>query len=250
VARPICSSRVADENGFPHLAAMATAQTIVTEADRPDFRHVRTWVFDLDHTLYRLEAGATKDVEERICRFVQRHLELPRDEAWAVQKKYLHEYGITLAGLMKHHDVDPDLYHAEINDIDALGLAPDDELRAALRRLPGPKLVFTNNCGKFAREVLVRLAIDDLFAEILDIRALGYVPKPARGAYDRVVARAPGAPPSFALFDDRACNLEPAHALGMTTVWLSNGTSVTTEESAFIDFETGELSAFLQSIRI
>src|SRR5260221_7019755 len=142
---------------------------------RPDFRHVETWVFDLDHTLYRMDASTAKEVEERICRFVQRHLDLPRDEAFAIQKKYLRDYGITLAGMMKHHGVDPDIYHAEINDIEALALAPDADLRAALERLPGQKFVFTNNCGRFASDVLTRLAVDDLFADILDIRALGYV---------------------------------------------------------------------------
>src|SRR5690348_10361580 len=105
---------------FPHLRDMPRATSI--HKTRPDFRHVEAWVFDLDHTLYRLDDPAAKEVEERICRFVQRHLGLPRDEAYGVQKKYLREYGITLAGLMKHHGVDPDAYHAEINDIDALGL--------------------------------------------------------------------------------------------------------------------------------
>src|SRR5215472_12854063 len=97
----------------------------------PDFRHVRTWVFDLDHTLYRMNPVTMREVEERICRFVQRKLGLPRDEAYAIQKKYLREYGITLAGMMKHHGVDPDIYHGEINDIEALDITPSIELRRA-----------------------------------------------------------------------------------------------------------------------
>ncbi len=189
-----------------------------------------------------------KEVEARITRFVQRHLGLPRDDAYAIQKKYLNEYGITLAGMMKHHGVDADAYHAEINDIEALNLRPDVELRAALTGLPGQRFVFTNNCGNFAREVLKRLAIDDLFAQILDIRALGYVPKPAASAYDAIVSHAGSAPASIALFDDRACNLAPAHALGMTTVWPRHG-AATPEELNCIHHETDDLAKFLQSIR-
>jgi putative hydrolase of the HAD superfamily len=219
-----------------------------TSADAPDFRRISTWVFDLDHTLYRMDEPTMKEVEARITRFVQRHLNLPRDEAFAIQKKYLNEYGITLAGMMKHHGVDPDFYHAEINDIEALGLKPHAELRAALERLPGERFVFTNNCGNFAREVLSRLTIDDLFSTILDIRALGYVPKPAPVAYDAIVLHARSAPSSIALFDDRACNLPPAHALGMTTVWPRHGIA-TAEQQVTIDFETGDLVAFLNSIR-
>lgn len=215
----------------------------------PDFRHVRTWIFDLDHTLYRLDPETMREVEARITRFVQRHLVLSRDEAYAIQKKYLHEYGITLAGMMKHHGVDPDGYHAEINDIDALDLTPSAELRSALARLPGERFVFTNNCGNFAREVLTRLGIADLFAETLDIRALGYVPKPAAAAYDALVRLTQCNPRTAALFDDRACNLPPAHALGFTTVWLNHG-SASAEERMSINHETDDLAQFLQNVRI
>src|SRR5580693_3100661 len=137
---------------------MSAEKTIARGASGgPDFRHVECWVFDLDHTLYRMGIATMRATEERICRFVQRHLALPRDEAYAIQKKYLREYGITLAGMMKHHGVDPDAYHDAINDIEALALTPDETLRAALARLPGRRFVFTNNCGRFARAVLSRL---------------------------------------------------------------------------------------------
>jgi putative hydrolase of the HAD superfamily len=215
----------------------------------PDFRHVQTWIFDLDHTLYRMNPATMREVEERICRFVQRHLDLPRDDAYAVQKKYLREYGITLAGMMKHHGVDPDLYHAEINDIEPLDLAPNAALRSALARLPGDRFVFTNNCGNFAREVLARLDIIDLIGDVLDIRALGYVPKPAAGAYDALVRRTGCDPQETALFDDRACNLLPARALGMTTVWLNHGTA-NADERAAIDCETEDLAQFLSNVRV
>lgn len=224
------------------------SQVATIDRSRPDFRHVEAWVFDLDHTLYRIDSAAAKEVEDRICGFVQRFLGLPRDEAYRVQKNYLREYGITLAGLMKHHGVDPDVYHAEINDIDALALGPDHALRNALECLPGQRIVFTNNCGNFAREVLSRLSLDDLFHEIVDIRALGYVPKPGQGAYERLMSRLLCAPEHAALFDDRACNLVPARALGMTTVWLSHGTK-TPEDEHSIQFESANLGAFLRTVR-
>jgi putative hydrolase of the HAD superfamily len=88
-----------------------------------------------------------------------------------------------------------------------------------------------------------------LFTQILDIRALGYVPKPAPRAYDAIVSHAGSAPSAIALFDDRACNLPPAHALGMTTVWPRHGIA-TPDERACIHYETDDLATFLQSIRI
>jgi putative hydrolase of the HAD superfamily len=230
------------------MSAVSVQEQIESDC-APDFRHVTSWIFDLDHTLYRMDAATMREVEERICRFVQRHLGLPRDDAFAIQKKYLRQYGITLAGMMMHHGVDPDAYHAEINDIEALDLSPSAELRRALARLPGERFVFTNNCGSFASEVLARLEINDLFADTVDIRALGYVPKPDPRAYDALVGRTGRNPSKTALFDDRACNLPPAHALGMTTVWLNHGTA-TAEERASIDHETDDLARFLESVRI
>lgn len=227
------------------VSAHLKAKSVVA----PDFRRVRTWVFDLDHTLYRMDPATMRDVEERICRFVQRKLGLPRNEAYTIQKKYLREYGITLAGMMKHHGVDPDVYHAEINDIEALDLSPNAEFRNALARLPGERFVFTNNCGNFARAVLARLDIADLFSDTLDIRALGYVPKPDAGAYDALVRHTRCNPRKTALFDDRACNLAPAHSLGMTTVWFNHG-AATLEERVSIDHETHDLAQFLQNVRI
>lgn len=110
----------------------------VAEADArhtgtgPDFSHVAAWVFDLDHTLYTFNEAQHAEMEERICRYVQRHFGLPRAAAWEMQKHYLKEYGSTLAGLMVNHHIDPDAYHDDINDIEALELQRDDALRRAL----------------------------------------------------------------------------------------------------------------------
>lgn len=243
------SQRLAKVDFIDHVRAMSVIGIHKKTETVPDFRHVKTWIFDLDHTLYRMDPATMREVEARITQFVQRHLGLPRDEAYEIQKKYLREYGITLAGMMKHHGVDPDIYHAEINDIDALSLLPDVALRNALARLPGERFVFTNNCGNFARKVLAKLDIGDLFTDTFDIRALGYVPKPDMGAYDALVQRFFCDPRRTALFDDRACNLPPAHALGMTTVWFNHGTA-TADERTSIDYETGDLARFLQGVRI
>ena len=220
----------------------------------PDFRHVEAWVFDLDHTLYTFDAAQQGEMEERICRFVQRHFGLEREPAWEIQKRYLKEYGSTLAGLVMNHDVDADAYHDVVNDIDSLGLKPDLPLRAALERLPGRRVVFTNNCGRYAKEVLSRIGVDDLFETIVDARATNFVPKPQRPAYDALIAHAGLAPARAALFDDSARNLVPARALGMTTVWYNDGLGQSHWRIAAperdIDHQTDDLPQFLETIRI
>lgn len=219
-----------------------------------DFRHVEAWIFDLDHTLYTLDAAQHRAMEERICVFVQRHFGLPRDPAWEIQKRYLREYGSTLAGLVRHDGVDPDIYHDAVNDLAALSLKGDANLRAALVRLPGRRLVFTNNCGRYAAGVLKALGVDDLFETIVDAKALGYVPKPQEAAYEALLALGNFTPQRAALFDDSVRNLVPARARGMTTVWFNNGGGQShwrvEDQGLHIDHETDDLARFLSGIRI
>ena len=60
-----------------------------------------------------------------------------------------------------------------------------------------------------------------------------------------------------AMFDDVARNLVAAHALGMTTVWLNNGSEWSKQGPEYpvahahhIDHETADLADFLHTIRI
>src|SRR5579871_4966131 len=213
----------------------------------PDLRHVDSWIFDLDHTLYLMDAQRHSIVEERICRFVQEHFGIAREPAWEIQKRYLREHGSTLGGLVRHHGVDADAYHDFVNDIDALELSPDRRLRAGLARLPGRRFVFTNNCGRFAADVLERLGLNDLFDGIVDARATNFVPKPLPEAYNILVARTGVVPRYAALFDDSARNLVPARALGMTTIWFNNGQGQShwTIDNAerHIDYRTDDLAS-------
>jgi putative hydrolase of the HAD superfamily len=235
-----------------HLPVMSTLPASTLTG--PDFRHVDSWIFDLDHTLYVMDAADHRLVEERICLFVQKYFDIARDPAWDMQKRYLREYGSTLGGLVVNHGVDGDAYHDFVNDIDALALKPDRALRAGLSRLPGRRFVFTNNCGRFAQTVLERIGIEDLFSGIVDARAMNFIPKPRPGAYRALLERCAVTPSRSALFDDSARNLVPARALGMTTIWFNNGRGQshwTIDDAEFhIDHQTSDLVAFLHSIRV
>ena len=220
----------------------------------PDLRHVDAWIFDLDHTLYIMDAQRHRFVEERICAYVQKFLGLARDPAWAIQKRYLRDFGSTLGGLVAHHGADADAYHAFVNDIDSLELAADPKLRAGLERLPGRRLVFTNNCGRFAAQVLEQLGVAELFHDIVDAKAMNFVPKPGPQAYTALIERCDVTASRAALFDDSVRNLVPARALGMTTIWFNNGEGQsywTIDDAArHIDHQTSDLADFLQTIRI
>ncbi len=223
---------------------------------RPDFRHVSTWIFDLDNTLYRADNGIFAQIEGRMTDYVMRFLGLERDAAWARQKELYRRYGTTLNGLMHEHGCDADDYLEFVHDIDLSSLGPDEGLAAAIAALPGRRFVFTNGCRSHAARVLARLRTEHLFEAVWDIRTLGFRPKPEAGGYADVVAASGIDAVGAAMFDDIPRNLVPARALGMTTVWLktdsiwaSQGPQMDVGEGD-ITHETENLTHFLQTIRI
>ncbi|HEX8215868.1 MAG TPA: HAD-IA family hydrolase, partial [Allosphingosinicella sp.] len=79
---------------------------------------------------------------------------------------------------------------------------------------------------------------------------MGYVPKPHPDSYSALCARY-GVDPKRALFvEDMARNLVPAKALGMTTVWVDNGSEQAGRgaDPAFIDYRTDDIGEWLTAI--
>lgn len=181
---------------------------------------MEAWVFDLDNTLYPKSCNLFVEVEARIRDFVAEILGLDPDQAFAVQKRYFREYGTTLRGLMTHHGVDPHAFLDHVHAIDLGPVVPAPRLEAALARLPGRKIVFTNADSGHARRVLERIGVGHHFDAVFDIVDADFVPKPDPAIYDRLVARHRLDPGRTVMVEDIARNLVPAAALGMTTVWL------------------------------
>jgi putative hydrolase of the HAD superfamily len=208
-----------------------------------DLRHVDTWLFDLDNTLYPPDSGFMAQVERRMTDYVERITGLPRDEAYKLQKKYLAEYGLTLGGLVEHHGVDPADYHAMFDDLPLESLAHNPKLVAAIARLPGRRLIFTNANEVHARRVLDRLGLAELFDDVFHIALAAYVPKPSRQAFEAMDAAHGIAPAATAFFEDSERNLQPAAELGMTTVLV--GPNAPASTAPFIRYKTADLASFL-----
>src|SRR3546814_11553604 len=82
--------------------------------------------------------------------FIMRLLGCDAVEARRVQKDYFHDHGTTMAGLMRHHGVDPEHFLTDVHAIALDRIAPDARLRAGLERLPGRRLIFTNAAADYA----------------------------------------------------------------------------------------------------
>lgn len=209
--------------------------------------HIDAWIFDLDNTLYPASADLFALIDVRMGDFIRQLLAVDAAEARAVQKRYFLEHGTTLAGLMRHHDVRPNDFLEYVHDIALDRLSVDEGLNASIGALPGRRLVFTNGDGLYARRVLDRLGLADAFELVHDIHAVGYRPKPDPHGY-AVLRDSHGVNPArAAFFEDMARNLRPAKAIGMTTIWINNGSEAGDVDAHpdHIDFETTDLAAFL-----
>lgn len=208
--------------------------------------HIESWIFDLDNTLYPAHSSLFPQIDARMGLYIQRLLHVDAIEAHRIQKELFHSHGMTLPGLMALHNVDPHDFLNNVHDVDIDVLRPHPELGALIARLPGRKFVFTNADAPYAGKVLERLGLTDAFDALHDIHALGYVPKPQPPAYAHMCA-AHAIDPARALFvEDMARNLTPAKAIGMTTVWIDNGSEQGPgEHDHAIDYRIADLAEFL-----
>lgn len=219
---------------------------------RAGLNHVNCWIFDLDNSLYPASANLFGLIDERMTAFIATLLGCDSVEAKRVQKAYFHSHGTTLAGLMEANGVDPHDFLAYVHDIDLARISADAVVAGAIERLPGRKFVFTNGDAPYATRVLDKLGLAHLFDGIHDIHAMDYVPKPDPRPYAAMCERF-AIDPRRALFaEDMARNLEPAKALGMTTVWIDNGSERGGHEAdpSFIDYRVEDIGAWLSDILV
>ncbi|MBF9059763.1 pyrimidine 5'-nucleotidase [Rhodobacterales bacterium HKCCSP123] len=211
---------------------------------RDRFSHVETWVFDLDNTLYPPEMALFDQINVRMTDWVMRVLGVDRAEADALRHRYWRDHGTTLAGLMRHHGIDPGPYLEEVHQIDFTVLTPDAGLAAAIAALPGRRIVYTNGTAPYARRVIAQRGLDGLFDAVYGVEHAGLIPKPERDAFEAVFALDGLAPERAAMFEDDPRNLRVPHAMGMRTVHVAPEA----EAAEFIEHHTDDLAGFLEAL--
>ncbi|HSR00184.1 MAG TPA: pyrimidine 5'-nucleotidase [Sphingomicrobium sp.] len=216
----------------------------------PRFAHIRDWIFDLDNCLYPAATGLFDLIDERMAAYIQRLLDCDPEEAKRVQKAHFHQHGTTLAGLMKEHEVDPHDFLSDVHDIELDRVQCDERLARLLPRLPGRRFVFTNGDAPYARRVLDAIGVAGHFDDLHDIHASSYRPKPDPFGYEVLCERFGIDPTRALLVDDMVQNLAPAKALGMTTIWVDNGSERGNHnyDSLVVDERIGDVGAWLESL--
>ena len=230
--------------------------TIRNTPEKAEFETVRDWVFDLDNTLYPHHIDLFAQIDKNMTAFVSELLQMEPAEAKKLQKRYYHDHGTTLAGLMLHHGIDPQAFLERAHAIDYGALLPHPELGDAIRALPGRKFILTNGTVAHAQKAAGALGILDHFDDIFDIVAADYTPKPAGSTYDKFMNLHRIDTAHAAMFEDLPRNLVVPKALGMRTVLLVprnlegiviESWEKLTDEDTYIDYATDDLAGFLKA---
>ena len=181
-------------------------------------------IFDLDNTLYPADKKLFSLIDVRINRYMTEVVGIPACEVDSLRREYWRLYGVTLQGLIRHHQVDPEEYLHYVHNVDVNStLSPDPLLRNVLSDLPQRKAVFTNGSSCHAERVLSALGIEDVFEEIYDIRVAAYLPKPWTEPYLAVLDKLGTSAKDCIMIEDSRDNLETAKNLGMGTILVGRG---------------------------
>jgi len=189
-------------------------------------RRAPVWLFDLDNTLHDCSAAIFPEINRLMTAYIARRLGLALPDADRLRRELWLSHGATLLGLVERHGVDATEFLREAHAFDDLRalIVPQRGLVAALRRLPGRKILFTNGPAAYAGEVLFHLGIDRHFDRriaVEQMRLHGRLrPKPSRPMLRALIARERVDPRRCVLVEDSLPNLRAARALGLSTIFV------------------------------
>jgi len=211
---------------------------------------INSWIFDLDNTLYHPSLKIFEEIDSRMQKFISLRLGISLKKAWMLQKEYFRKYGATLKGLMKFHQIDPKQFLDYVQKIDLEKIKVNPELKSALAKLNGTKIVYTNSTKNYANRILKRLGLKKSFDGIFDIIDANYIPKPSDRSYKMLLKNFNLIPEESIIFEDLPQNLVPASKLGMKTVWVKNEETqnLRNNYALSINFTTKNLTKWIQKL--
>ncbi|KAK1507002.1 pyrimidine 5'-nucleotidase [Colletotrichum tamarilloi] len=184
--------------------------------------------FDIDNCLYPRSSKVQDHMAQLIDEYFVKHLSLQWDDAVKLHKEYYTNYGLAIEGLVRHHEIDPLEYNAQVDDALPLEdiLSPNPELRELLEDVDKSKCtmwLLTNAYVNHAKRVTKLLGIDDLFDGLTfcDYGQAPLVCKPAKEMYLRAMREAGVEKMEDCYFvDDSYLNCQKAQGYGWNVAHL------------------------------
>ena len=83
-----------------------------------------TWIFDLDNTLHDAEKKIFPLINKKINQYISEVVKINLSEADVLRQKYWDNYGATLEGLIKHHNINPKDFLKKTHTLDPIKEQP------------------------------------------------------------------------------------------------------------------------------
>ena len=131
------------------------------KAGRPSSK-APVWLFDLDDTFHDASHAAFGAMHVADRGYIASTWAFGRGGRSALRRRYWRRYGATLLGMVRHHGVRAAHFLEETHRMPGLEarLRTSAHDRAALKRLPGRKVILTNAPRAYAMRVLGALVPD------------------------------------------------------------------------------------------
>ena len=181
-----------------------------------------TWIFDLDNTLHDAQKKIFPLINKKINQYISKAVKINLSEADVLRQKYWDNYGATLEGLIKHHNINPKDFLKKTHTLKNFEelVFPMQDLLKVLSSISGKKIIYTNAPRDYTNEVLKICKIEDYFDEIFSIEDCNFLAKPSVASMEFFLKKY-GIKEAF-FVDDVKENLETANQFGLTTIWLTN----------------------------
>lgn len=180
----------------------------------------RTFLFDLDDTLYPPQTGIWDRIGDRMNDYMTVRLGIPAGDVPELREHLFHTFGTTMRGLQQTFHIDERDFLAYVHDVQVADhIQPSPALRELIERIPARKVIFTNADSKHAARVISALGLDGCFEQVVDILDISPYCKPMPEAYPRALDLiGENDPRRVVMIDDSSRNLRPAAQLGIQTI--------------------------------
>jgi putative hydrolase of the HAD superfamily len=211
------------------------------------FSHIKTWIFDLDDTLYAPSTGFSAHMASVQKQSLSGLLKTDISGVTALLKSLVKKHGgAPFTGLHKEKSIDMDRFIEEGFQLDHSLLKACDLSQKILLNIQGRKVIFTSSPKNHVDKVLHRLEYQHIFSDenIFDVTRLDFETKPNQVPYDFVLNSLSEVAENCVMVEDNLKNLEIAKDMGMTTV----AVHVDGEKPSYVDFSYITLIDFLEDV--
>lgn len=213
---------------------------------------MKTYIFDLDNTLYSYRNGLFDSQMARMSDYIKLKLNISdTDKANIIRDELYYEFGSTMLGMMRYHNIEPKEFLDYIDNIEIGHFKPNEKLNKCINdlRKNNRTYIFTNASSFHTYRVLKQLGLDDSFDGILTIEDTGLISKPKTKYFEIGRERFDIDFTNAIFFEDSSHNLVPAKHLGMQTV-LVHADDHKSEDNFYdnqeIDYYVADVESFFE----